>query len=207
MTNMRHTWLVRLPLVLGIWACGWWLAPTVGVTSLGTWLLPHDTAGGIVVGAVACGLLLAVLLITQRPLNQEFLRQHWSMYLLIPAVLLLSIVPLRVGGLFATIDEIPAWAYVLMTTVHVFMQQYLTFGLLQSWLQRWFPPFLAVVGTGTLFYVIHAILMPYKFAPVHWTAALAILAMGVTCAALRYKMSTIYFTLALHLFFYAAVLA
>ena len=41
--------------------------------------------------------LLAVLLITQRPLNQEFLRRHWSMYLLIPAVLLLSIVPLRVG--------------------------------------------------------------------------------------------------------------
>ena len=76
MTNMRHTRLVRLPLVLSIWACGWWLAPTVGVTSFGTWLLPHDKAGGIVVGAVACGLLLAVLLITQRPLNQEFLLRH-----------------------------------------------------------------------------------------------------------------------------------
>lgn len=202
-TTAKPSPLRELMLMIMVWVLGWSIVPGVGVTPIGKWLFPGDAVKQIMVGIIASGLLLVPLILTQRSINRELVKRHWSAYLFVLVLLALAVLPLRTGGLDGVIFDLPAWAYVLMAVVNVFMQQYLTFGLLQSYIQRVVAsPVWTVIATGLTFYAVHAVMLPHKFAPTHWLAALAILAMGVACAALRQKTGTIYITLALHWTFY-----
>lgn len=198
--------LRELSLIIIVWVFGWSIIPGIGVTPIGKWLFPGDAAKQIMVEVIASGLLLALLILTQRSINRELVKRHWSVYLFVLAALTLAVLPLRTGGLDGAVFGQPAWVYVLMAVPNVFMQQYLTFGLLQSYIRRVVSPVWTVMLTGLMFYLVHAIMLPYRFAPIHWLASLAILAMGIVCAALRQKTGTIYMTLALHWTFYFVVI-
>ena len=128
--------LRELMLMIMVWVLGWSIVPGVGVTPIGKWLFPGDAVKQLMVGIIASGLLLVPLILTQRSINRELVKRHWSAYLFVLVLLALAVLPLRTGGLDGVIFDLPAWAYVLMAVVNVFMQQYLTFGLLQSYIQR-----------------------------------------------------------------------
>lgn len=203
-TISQGSW--ALLFAVAVWAVGWWCAPSVGVASLGTWIYQDDAVAAILLGAAVSLVILSVLLVTQPTLRRVVWRRHWTLVFLILPMLLFTTLPFRVGGVSASLAGVPTWAYMLMAVVHVTVQQWLTFGWLQTQLQRWLPPFVTIVVTGTAFYAIHAVLLPHKFAPAHWLAALAIFAIGIGCALLRRKTGSVWTSLALHLTFYGVLL-
>lgn len=203
-SGQQHAgWLM---VVIATWAIGWWLAPSVGVFSFGTWLYKEDAVAAIILGTGVSLAVLGGLSVWQQLRGCSAWRHHWTIALLIVPAILFLWLPFRVGGLSVVVAGVPAWAYILMSVVHVMMQQYLTFWWLQTALERRSGPWRAVFMTAVAFYTIHALLLPDKFAPLHWPAALAILAMGAACASLRRLTGTIYLTLAAHLAFYGALL-
>lgn len=196
-------WLVT---VLAVWAIGWWVAPSIGVFSLGVWLFDQDAVAAIVLGSAVSVLVLGGLSAWQYVRGEAPWRYHWTMVLLAIPILLFAWLPFRVGGWSVIVTGVPLWSYMMMSAVHVTMQQYLTFEWLQMALERRMKPLGAIIVTGMAFYAIHAVLLPHKFAPIHLSAALAILTLGLGCALLRHKTGSIWASLALHLAFYGALL-
>ncbi len=145
------------------------------------------------------------LLLTHRVVSAKLFGQHWSQYLLIVVALLAVSVPIRAGGIEQPVFGNPAWLYLLMSVVNVTMQQYVTFGLLQHYLQQKLSPLWTIVATGLLFYASHALLISHKF--LNPLAALAIIALGFLFAAIRQKTDLLHITLSLHLAFFLIAIA
>lgn len=86
--------------------------------------------------------------------------------------------------------------------VSVFWQDYLTFGLLQSYLGERLPAWGVIVASAIVFWLGHALFIPDRFAPIHWLPSLAILVLGLALASLRVWLKSLHLILALHLSFY-----
>ncbi|MGC0274633.1 type II CAAX prenyl endopeptidase Rce1 family protein [Pseudactinotalea sp. Z1739] len=84
----------------------------------------------------------------------------------------------------------------------MFWQDYLTFGLLQSYLAERLPTWGTITMVAVMFWLGHALLLPDTFGPANPLAALAMLAMGALFALLRARLGTLHLLLALHLAFY-----
>ena len=134
--------------------------------------------------------------------NRTLFKKQQTIWLYLLPVAALFLIPLRAGGLEADIFGNPAWLYAAMMTANVAVQQYLTFGLLQSYFKKAFRPWAAVVVTAVVFYLGHAFLLPASFGPSQIASALFILVLGVIFASLRQKTGTLHANLALHLAFY-----
>lgn len=98
--------------------------------------------------------------------------------------------------------DLPIVLYLCWTTVSVFWQDYLTFGLLQSYARDLLPVPVSIMAVTALFYLGHALLLPAKFSPTHPLASLGIVALGAALALLRHKLTTMHAILCLHLTFY-----
>lgn len=191
------------PLILATlaWFCLWSLVPALMSRSIGSWLFADSTVAMLVDIAIAA-LVLTVLFLTHQKFNRTLFKAQKTRWLyLLPVVALLAI-PLRVGGIDGDIFGNPAWLYVLMMTASVAMQQYLTFGLLQSYLGKKLPMPLTIMLTTLVFYLGHALFIADKFAPIYPLNALFIVVLGVIFASIRAKSGTLHANIALHLGFY-----
>lgn len=191
------------PLIIAVlaWFCLWSLVPALMSWSIGSWLSSDDTVSMLVDIAIAA-LVLMVLFLTHQKFNKQLFKAQKTRWLyVLPEIALLAI-PLRVGGIDGDIFGNPAWLYVLMMTASVAMQQYLTFGLLQSYLGEKLSTPLTIMLTTLVFYLGHALFLADKFALMYPLNALFIVVLGVLFASIREKTGTLHANLALHLAFY-----
>lgn len=97
---------------------------------------------------------------------------------------------------------LPVFLYMVWMTVSVFWQDYLTFGLLQSYLGERYPAWGVIVASAVIFWLGHALFIPDRFAPTNVLPSVAILALGFILASLRAWLRSLHLLLAVHLSFY-----
>ncbi|MDO4686312.1 MAG: hypothetical protein Q4A92_07150 [Corynebacterium sp.] len=194
----------KLIVVVCAWFILWAFVPALLPVSVGTLVSDHHTSQLLIDISVAA-ILLVALAATHRKFHSQLFCRQWTIWLYaLPCVALISI-PLRVGFTGDIFGQ-PAWLYVLMITANVLTQQYLTFGLLQSYLEQRFSLWPTVAITTTIFYLGHGIYIPDKFAIVYVLPVLFIFAVGFIFSAIRAYLKTLHTNIALHLFVYFLVI-
>lgn len=193
--------VVTVILAVIAWLGLWQLVPGLVENSIGARLSDNAEVGLLIDIALAV-IVLAILFLTHRRFNQTLFKKQSTIWLYLLPLAALILIPLRVDGFDGDIFGSPAWLYVLMMIANVATQQYLTFGLLQSYLRSVFTPLVSVAVTTIIFYLGHALLLPDRFGPTMIANALFIIVLGLIFASLRQKTGTLHANLALHLAFY-----
>ncbi|WP_155838591.1 hypothetical protein [Arthrobacter castelli] len=196
-TSRKSPWGVVIAAVI-VWFGLWCLTP--GLLSNGVGSLFTDAPAVLVLIETIIALVIAVVLVrVHHQYNRElFSRSRTSWVYALPLVAAIAL-PFHYAMAF------PVALYMFWMTVSVFWQDYLTFGLLQSYLTERLPRWAVLVGSAVIFWAGHALLLPDKFAPIHILPSLAILALGFALATLRIWLKTLHLILALHLAFYFVV--
>lgn len=177
-----------------VWIILWYFTP--GLHRNGVGALVTDESASILLESAAALVILAVVALLHPRRTRMLLASNRQLVLYAIPVLLALALP------FHYEMPLPLAVYMPWMAVSVLWQDYLTFGLLQSYLRERFSGLAAVVLVAVVFYAGHAILIPHRFAPPHWLPALGILAMGVVFATIRARSGTLHVLLALHLGFY-----
>lgn len=97
---------------------------------------------------------------------------------------------------------LPVLLYIFWMSVSVFWQDYLTYGLLQCYLNERLFQWTVILLVAVIFYIGHAIFIPEAFTPIHTLPSLGILYLGAFLAFLRMKLETLHLILILHISFY-----
>lgn len=177
------------------WLLLWHLTPGLLASGIGT-LVSEDASIATLVECGVALIVLAMLLATHRRRNTVLFARSRLMWLYaLPAVLAL-VLPLHYGL------PLPVGVYIFWMTVSVLWQNYLTFGLLQSYLRDDLPAWLTIVVVTTMFWLGHVVALPDQFGPGNPLASLPIVAMGAVFALLRARLGTLHLLLVLHLTFY-----
>lgn len=176
------------------WMALWYLTPGLHWRGFGA-LLSDETAGILLETAVALVIVAGIALLHRRRTGQLLARNRQVWLYAVPAVLAIALP-------FHYTLPLPVGVYMVWMTVSVFWQDYLTFGLLQSYLRDRLPPAATIVIVVLVFTLGHVLLVPDRFAPPHLLPALGILVMGAVCAVIRARTGTLHLLLALHLGFY-----
>lgn len=195
--EVRHrtlSWHVLL-LVCVAWFGLWYLTPGLRSDGVGH-LLTGDLATSVVIETVLALVLAVVLVLTHREYNRTVFARSRSIWLYILPVALAIALPFHYDLI------LPVFLYMTWMTVSVFWQDYLTFGLLQSYLGERLPAWGVIVASAIVFWLGHALFIPDRFAPSHWLPSLAILVLGFALASLRVWLKSLHLILALHLSFY-----
>lgn len=177
-----------------VWIVLWYFTPGLHQNGIGA-LVADENASILLESTVALLILLLVALLHRRRTRQLLAPSRQLALYAIPSVLALAL-PFHYGM------PLPLALYMLWMSVSVLWQDYLTFGLLQSYCRERLSGPASVLLVAVVFYAGHAIVIPHRFAPPHWLPALGILAMGVVFAAIRERSGTLHLLLALHLGFY-----
>lgn len=185
-------WVLLLATIT--WIVLWYLTPGLHPHGLGR--LATGPVAAILIETVAAFVIVVAIFLRHGRYNRLlFARSKQVGIYLLPAVLALALP-------FHYALPLPLLVYMVWMTVSVFWQDYLTFGLLQSYLGERLPSWATTPIVATAFYLGHAFLLPDRFAPPHWLPALGILGMGLACALVRARLRTLHAVLALHLAFY-----
>lgn len=183
-----------IPICAG-WFALWYLTPGLLDNGVGR-LFTDDPAGSVLIETVVALALALVLVMLHRRYNRVLFARSRLAYLYgLPLVLAVALP-------FHYELSLPVALYIFWITVSVFWQDYLTFGLLQSYLGEWLPARVQALVVAVMFYLGHAVLIPDRFGPSSVLPALAILTLGLTLSLLRAKLGTLHLILALHLSFY-----
>lgn len=192
--SRRLPWWALLVVCIA-WFGLWYLTP--GLLSNGVGHLFSDDLAASVLIETAIALVLAVaLVLTHRRYNRVLFGRSWSIWLYALPVALAIALPFHYELI------LPVFLYMAWMTVSVFWQDYLTFGLLQSYLQERLPTWAVITASAVIFWLGHALFIPDRFAPTNWLPSLAILALGFALASLRVWLRSLHLILALHLSFY-----
>lgn len=185
------------PVACVVWLGLWWLTPGLLTDGVGS-LFADDMATQVLIETVLALAVVVVIVLLHRRYNRVLFARSWSVWLYAVPVVLAITLPFHYELV------LPVFLYMVWMTVSVFWQDYLTFGLLQSYLGERLPTWAAIVVSAVMFWLGHALLLPDSFAPVHWLPSLAILALGLVLASLRAWLKSLHLILALHLSFYFA---
>ena len=190
-------------------ALPWWMLAGICVLWLGLFsltpglldngvghLFTDDITTSVVVETVLALLLSVVLVLVHPRFNRDLFARSWSTWLY--ALPLVSVIALP----FHYSLPRPLIVYMIWMTVSVFWQDYLTFGLLQSYLRERLPTWATVTIVTIVFWLAHALFIPGRFTPANVIPSLAILALALVLSLLRARLKTIHLILALHLSFY-----
>ncbi|WP_185714875.1 CPBP family intramembrane glutamic endopeptidase [Gulosibacter macacae] len=180
---------------IAAWFILWFLTPGLLSNGVGSWFTSDGPTIVLIESAVATAVAVAIILLHRR-LNRELFARDRLIWAYAPLVSAAIALP------FHYELEYPVAIYMLWMTVSVFWQIYLTFGLLQSYLETRFRPWIAAAVTTVVFCLGHVLYLPDRFGPSNWLAAAAMLAMGLVFAALRAKFRSLHLLIALHLGFY-----
>lgn len=187
-----------------VWIGLWSLTPGLLADGPGRRLVGGLEVGGLdafAVGVLAESLLavvvLVVLLILHRDRNRHlFARSRVVPFYAVPVVLA-AVLPFHYG-----MEDVPLGVYLVWMTVSVLWQDYLTFGLLQSYLREVLSPWATVLLVAIVFWVGHAVFIPHRFGLDNPLAGLAMIGLGVLFASIRTKTGTLHLLLVLHASFY-----
>lgn len=194
----RPWWVVIVAVV--VWFGLWSLTPGLLANGVGH-LLTDDLAASVLIETALAAVLAVVLVLTHGRYNRVLFARSWSVWLyVLPAALAIT-VPFRYELI------LPVFLYMAWMTVSVFWQDYLTFGLLQSYLGERLPAWGVIVASAVVFWLGHALFIPDRFAPANGLPSLAILALGFVLASLRVWLRSLHLILALHLSFYFVFVA
>ena len=178
-----------------LWFALWVLTPGLLSNGLGSVFTTDDTWAVFLESILA--LVLAVVLVSLHGrYNVKLLAKSRMMWAYVVPVVAAIALPFHYGLYF------PVALYIFWMTVSVFWQNYLTFGLLQSYLGEALRPWVVLLVSATVFWLGHVLLLPERFAPTNWVPSLAILALGLTLGGLRLWLKSLHLNLALHLTFY-----
>ncbi|SUN72978.1 CPBP family intramembrane glutamic endopeptidase [Streptococcus mutans] len=153
--------------------------------------------GMIIAGSLLNVIGLAVLAHTHRDWTREMFRVRQKQILWLCAILILAAVSLPLHYHWT---DLPVVYYLLFTTISVFWQDYLTFGLLQQYLQeelsfKWRIVFLPLLFlSGHFLYISHFGTKPMM--------GILTFVMALLFTYLREKTQTLHWLLFLHLMFY-----
>lgn len=189
----RSWWAVLVAVI--VWFGLWYLTPGLLSNGVGS-LFTDDPVASVLIETVLALLLAVVLVVTHRRYNRVLFARSWSIWLYVLPVALAIALPFHYELI------LPVFLYMAWMTVSVFWQDYLTFGLLQSYLGERLPIWGVIVASAVIFWLGHALFIPDRFAPANWLPSLAILALGVALASLRVWLKSLHLILALHLSFY-----
>ncbi|MFE4469042.1 hypothetical protein ACFRFH_09495 [Leifsonia sp. NPDC056824] len=190
--SSRPWWVVILAAFL--WLGGWYLTPGLG-NGVGQ-LFTDDLAVSVLIETMLALVLAVILVLTHRRYNRVLFARSGTVYLYALPLITSVALPFHYSLM------LPVVLYMLWMTVSVFWQDYLTFGLLQSYLGERLPAWGVIVVSAVMFWLGHALFIPERFAPTNVLPSLAILALGFTMASLRVWLRSIHLILALHLTFY-----
>lgn len=177
------------------WFGLWFLTPGLLSAGAGSLVTDDPALAVLVETALVVTLALALLLTHRRYARVLFARSSALWLYAIPAGLAI-LLPLHYG------QSLPVGVYLVWMTVSVFWQDYLTFGLLQSYLAERCGTWAVLAASATIFWLGHVVFLPDQFGPGRWLPSLAILALGFVLAGLRLWLTTLHLILALHLSFY-----
>lgn len=177
-----------------LWLGGWSLTPGLG-NGVGQ-LFTNDLTLSVIIETILALVLAVILLLTHRRYNRVLFARSWTLCLYALPLITAVTLPFHYHLI------LPVFLYMLWMTVSVFWQDYLTFGLLHSYLGERLPGWGVIVVSAVMFWLGHAVFLPERFAPTNALPSLAILALGLTLASLRVRLRSIHLILALHLTFY-----
>ena len=193
-SRRRLPWWALLVAVVA-WFALWYLTPGLHTYGVGA-LFTDDMAAAVLIETVLAAVLAVVLVLTHRRYNRILFARSWSVWLYVLPVVLAITLPFHYELI------LPVFLYMVWMTVSVFWQDYLTFGLLQSYLGERLPIWGVIVASAVIFWLGHALFIPDSFAPTNWLPSLAILVLGLLLAVLRAWQKSLHLILALHLSFY-----
>lgn len=180
------------------WLALWGLTPGLRSDGLGSRFADGFSTQVLIECAVALLVATALWWLRPRTTSRLFDRSRLRWLYLLP-VALAVLLP------FHYTMAAPVGVYLVWMTVSVLWQNYLTFGLLQSFLRERLPAGVTIVLVALMFWLGHVVFLPGNFAPTHPSgvlAGLAILAMGLSFAWLRARTGTMHLLLSIHLAFY-----
>ncbi|GEN87515.1 hypothetical protein [Oceanobacillus sojae] len=184
--------------ICGGWLILWYLTPGLHGNGIGN-LFTNNDESSIFLETIIALIIVIILIVTHKRCNQLLFHQSKWIYLYISPVVLALVLP------FYYNLPLPAHLYIFWMTVSVFWQDYLTFGLLQSYLEEHLPMWTVILAVAIIFYIGHVVFIPDSFAPAHVSSAFSILGLGIVVAFLRAKLKTLHIILVLHLSFYFIV--
>ncbi|MGO3661022.1 hypothetical protein [Microbacterium gubbeenense] len=193
-SGSHRGWWVIVAAVVG-WFALWSLTPGLLSNGVGH-LLTDDLAASVGIETLLAAVLAVMLVLTHQRFNRVLFAPSWSVWLYALPLILAIALPLHYDLV------LPVFLYMVWMTVSVFWQDYLTFGLLQSYLGRRLPTWGVVASTAVIFWLGHALFIPERFGLANWVPSLAILGLGLALASLRSWLKTLHLILALHLSFY-----
>ena len=186
-------WGVFLAVVL--WFGCWYLTP--GLLSYGAGsIFTDDLATSVFIETVLALFLAVILGLTHQRYNRVLFACSWTVWLYAVPLILAVLLPFHYQLV------LPVFLYMFWQMVSVFWQDYLTFGLLQSYLGERLPAWGVIVGSAVVFWLGHVLFIPGQFGPDNVLPSLAILALGFILASLRVWLGSLHLILALHLTFY-----
>ncbi|MDQ1076815.1 MULTISPECIES: hypothetical protein [Microbacterium] len=192
--GVRRPWW-NVGVAIAAWFGLWALTPGLLSNGIGH-LITDNLAGAIAIETGVALAVVAALLLTHRRFNSVLFARSWSLWLYALPVVLAIALPFHYDLI------LPVLLYMVWMMVSVFWQDYLTFGLLQSYLGERLPALTAIVLSAAIFWLGHVLFIPERFGLGNWLPSMAILALGVTLASLRVGLKTLHLILALHLSFY-----
>ena len=190
----RRAWWLIVATVVG-WFALWSLTPGLLSNGVGH-LVTDDLAISVGIETLLAAVLAVILVLTHQRFNRVLFARSWSVWLYALPLILAIALPFHYGLV------LPVFLYIVWMTVSVFWQDYLTFGLLQSYLGQRLPTWVVVAATAVIFWLGHALFIPERFGITNWLPSLAILVLGLVLASLRAWLKTLHLILALHLSFY-----
>lgn len=158
-------------------------------------IIPGDSYSRTITATVFVAFVLAISLIIFKKYNKKFLVRSKQLYLYLIPLILAVILPLHYHL------TSPWYMYVFMIVVTVFWQDYLTFGIFQTYIQSKVKTLLAVILVGSLFTLGHFIFFVSSFSPESIPLWIALLCTGILFAWLRKRFGNIYTINVLHMSF------
>ncbi|MFT4259500.1 hypothetical protein [Microbacterium sp.] len=194
-STRRFPSALTLMLAWAGWVAGWALTPGLLAGGVGGWF-SDDYATVILIESLVAVVLAVPLVLLHKRFNRVLFagdRLRWLYALPVVAGIAL---PFHYGLI------LPVALYMFWMAVSVFWQDYLTFGLLQSYVRERFSSWAAVPMVAVTFWLGHVLFLPERFGLAHLVPSIAILVLGVVMALLRTRPRSIHLILSLHLTFY-----
>ena len=184
-----------LAAAVAAWFGLWYLTPGLHGNGVGS-LVTDDAAVRVSLESIAALTIAVGLVGAHRRFNSTLFAVSPALWIYTVPVVAALALPLHYGM------GLPIGIYMFWMTVSVFWQDYLTFGLLQSYLAQRLRPWAVLSVSAVVFWAGHALLLPDTFAPANPLPSVAILALGFALGGMRLWLGSLHVLLAAHLTFY-----
>lgn len=158
-------------------------------------IIPLETNVSILLATSYVAVILAISLVVFKKYNKKFLARTNLLYLYILPLILVGLLP------FHYHLALPLSIYIFMIVVTVFWQDYLTFGIVQTYVQTTLTPTLSLFIVALLFTLGHFTFLISSFSSAYIPGLIALFCVSALFAWFRKHFGNIYIINVLHLSF------